>query len=769
MSAAGATAGLRRPARVVSAARPSRRLSALAVFAFSLTSLLAGLRFAGLLEQPPVLAVAGIVACGAAVGAGLLASAAARAPRGFAVAARSATVIAGAYVALRLAGIPADDLWPWRWSTLAQRLSSGVGDMDGLWPYTGGSPQAREAIMACIAVAVVCAAALAFWPSARRVTGRRVGALMLLLTLYVIAASNESRTGWQVQGALMLAALCAWGWAARGSRRAFDGRAAAWMMTGAAIAIVGAGLLSGARPLIDYSAWNPFGQAFTPTRFEWNQTYGPLRWPHSSETMVDVTSSAPMLWRATTLDRFDGTRFLRSADPPLETSAITAEMRDRPRWIRRATFTVRGFASRALLSPGQVLAVSISGASVPRLLPTEPDGTQELAAEPQSGVRYAVTAYVPRPTAAEMRLASADFPAPFKRYVEFDLPSASGAPLPVSSSGPAGVARILASPYAGVYRLARRLSAGAPGEYGVAARIEGFLRGGLFTYDTNPPTGRFPLVSFLLDYRTGYCQQFSGAMTLMLRMDGIPARVASGFTSGLHERGSDRYQVSAREAHAWVEVFFTGIGWVPFDPTPQAPVSLSGGAADAQMTPAERAAALHRLLPSAADPALARAAPRAGRRGGSDEAPLLAGAAVLAVLILLCTLRILASRRRAAADHRADPALAELSRALPRMGIALAPGVTLAEIEQQLERSYGPGAGRYVRGIRERRYAPAGAHVTLAPGDRRALRRALAAHRGPFAHLRGLLALPPGFLTLPAAGREERDGGVRPASSGWLR
>jgi hypothetical protein len=755
MSFAGATTGLGEPARIVRVDRPSGRLSALAVLAYSVTSLLAGLRFAGLLNEPPVLAVAGIVACGAGVGAGLLASA--PAPRGFAVAARSAIVILGAYLSLRLAGIPADDLWPWHWSLLSQRLSSGVSDMDGLWPYTGGSPQAREAIVACVAAAVVPAAALAFWPSGSRVSARRVAALMLLLTLYVIAASNESRAGWQVQGALMLVALLTWGWAARGRRRAFDGRAVAWMMTGAAIAVVGAALLANARPLIDYSAWNPFGQAFTPTRFEWNQTYGPLRWPDSSETMVDVLSPAPMLWRATVLGSFDGTRFLRSADPPSETPAVTAEVRDRTRWITSATFTVRGFASRALLSSGQVLAISIRGPSAPQLLPAEPDGTQDLAAEPQSGVRYTVTAYSPRPSAAEMRRAPAELPATFEPYVEFEVPSASGARVPVSPSRRAGVVRILRSPYAGVFRLARRLAAGAPDVYDVAARIESFLRGGLFTYNTNPPTGRFPLVAFLLDDRSGYCQQFSGAMTLMLRMDGIPARVAAGFTSGLRERGSNRYQVSAREAHAWVEVFFPGIGWVPFDPTPRAPLSIAGAAADTQMTPPERAAALHRLLPVAAGSASARALPRSGKRGGSHDALLLAGAAALALLTFLCVWRILRSRRRVAADPRGDPELAELTRALPRMGVALEPGVTLAELEQQLEGSYGPAAGRYVKRLRDRRYAPAGADVMLVARDRRALRRALTARRGLIIHLRGLLVLPPGLFPWPHAGpRGER-------------
>ena len=134
-------------------------------------------------------------------------------------------------------------------------------------------------------------------------------------------------------------------------------------------------------------------------------------------------------------------------------------------------------------------------------------------------------------------------------------------------------ARIASSPYAGVYALARRLAAGTHGRYEVAARIQAFLGSG-FTYDTNPPPATYPLVSFLLATHEGYCQQFSGAMTLMLRMDGIPARVAAGFLPGARIAPGE-YAVSASDAHAWVEVFFAGIGWVPFDPTPPQPGSLS--------------------------------------------------------------------------------------------------------------------------------------------------------------------------------------------------
>ena len=77
-----------------------------------------------------------------------------------------------------------------------------------------------------------------------------------------------------------------------------------------------------------------------------------------------------------------------------------------------------------------------------------------------------------------------------------------------------------------------------------------------------------PLVGFVTRTHAGYCQYFAGAMALMLRYLGIPARVAVGFAGGTYDPKQHVWNVSDREAHAWVEVWFKGYGWLPFDPTP---------------------------------------------------------------------------------------------------------------------------------------------------------------------------------------------------------
>ncbi|HTO24763.1 MAG TPA: transglutaminase-like domain-containing protein, partial [Gaiellaceae bacterium] len=68
--------------------------------------------------------------------------------------------------------------------------------------------------------------------------------------------------------------------------------------------------------------------------------------------------------------------------------------------------------------------------------------------------------------------------------------------------------------------------------------------------------------------REGYCQYFAGAMALMLRYLGVPARVAVGFSSGTYDAKSGTWTVTDHDAHAWVEAWFRGYGWLPFDPTP---------------------------------------------------------------------------------------------------------------------------------------------------------------------------------------------------------
>src|SRR6185295_4288682 len=123
------------------------------------------------------------------------------------------------------------------------------------------------------------------------------------------------------------------------------------------------------------------------------------------------------------------------------------------------------------------------------------------------------------------------------------------------------------SPYERMYDLTQTLTAGQPTAYAAVKNVERYLQD-TFTYSERVPTRPIPLMGFLYEDKRGYCQQFSGAMALMLRMAGIPARVAAGFSPGSYNKDTGEYRVRDLDAHSWVEVWFTGIGWVPFDPTP---------------------------------------------------------------------------------------------------------------------------------------------------------------------------------------------------------
>lgn len=107
--------------------------------------------------------------------------------------------------------------------------------------------------------------------------------------------------------------------------------------------------------------------------------------------------------------------------------------------------------------------------------------------------------------------------------------------------------------------------------YALALSLQSYFRDN-FTYSLDVPEeldGRATLA--FLERRTGYCEQFSSTFALFARLLGLPARVAVGFTPGEvigDADGRNVYQVRAQHAHAWPEVWFDGIGWVLFEPTP---------------------------------------------------------------------------------------------------------------------------------------------------------------------------------------------------------
>ncbi|MGA8255073.1 MAG: DUF3488 and transglutaminase-like domain-containing protein, partial [Nocardioides sp.] len=128
-----------------------------------------------------------------------------------------------------------------------------------------------------------------------------------------------------------------------------------------------------------------------------------------------------------------------------------------------------------------------------------------------------------------------------------------------------------------VRSLARQVTGGAATSFDKAAVLQQWFReDGGFSYSLDPSevesskVGNDELVAFLRDDeqgRTGYCEQFAAAMAVMARSLNIPARVAVGFLEP-DQVGATTWEYSAHDLHAWVELYFPGVGWVLFDPTP---------------------------------------------------------------------------------------------------------------------------------------------------------------------------------------------------------
>ena len=135
--------------------------------------------------------------------------------------------------------------------------------------------------------------------------------------------------------------------------------------------------------------------------------------------------------------------------------------------------------------------------------------------------------------------------------------------------------------------------AGDGDDFSQATNLQSWFRsGGGFEYTTDAPeeNGSTAIADFLVR-RNGYCVHFASAMAVMARSLGIPARVAVGFLPG-SEQADGSYRISLQDAHAWPELYFEGVGWMRFEPTPSARTgTLPGWAAPLPDTPAPTAAA----------------------------------------------------------------------------------------------------------------------------------------------------------------------------------
>lgn len=124
--------------------------------------------------------------------------------------------------------------------------------------------------------------------------------------------------------------------------------------------------------------------------------------------------------------------------------------------------------------------------------------------------------------------------------------------------------------------LAAEITKNANTDGAKAKAIEEHLTSASFTYTLHAPTstGTDIISDFLLRDKAGYCIHFATAMAILARIEGIPSRVAVGFTGGTQD--GDGYKVTTDNMHAWPELYFEGLGWMPFEPTKSIGSSVTG-------------------------------------------------------------------------------------------------------------------------------------------------------------------------------------------------
>lgn len=158
---------------------------------------------------------------------------------------------------------------------------------------------------------------------------------------------------------------------------------------------------------------------------------------------------------------------------------------------------------------------------------------------------------------------------------------------------------------------ASRLAAGALTDRVRLERVLTYLRGFDYKLEGTERTGLEGLVEFL-DKREGYCESFAAAATVMLRSLGLSTRVVTGFLGSEFDAETAQYVLRARHGHAWIEVYFEGLGWARFDPTPSS--AEPSAAADARGERDELAIWSSRMLARAGDLAFSRpGAPSVGQ------------------------------------------------------------------------------------------------------------------------------------------------------------
>ncbi len=461
------------------------------------------------------------------------------------------------------------------------------------------------------------------------------------------------------------------------------------------------------------------------------------------EQLFTVAASQPDYWRTTALDQYTS---VQGGGWTLDArgGAVSQGLSGRaPSGALVQRYQIGPLGNRWMPAAFDPVSVSRSDTIV-----VSSSGTLVTNSKTVANSTYAVVSRVPPSgaTPAQQRATNAPVPASLRRYTAL----------------PSDLPRVLVN-------TAEQVTAGRATPYDKAAALRDYFRSGRFTYDPNVDLtdAENAMVAFL-NTRRGFCVQFASTYVVMARSLGIPARLAVGYTSGTLTDGV--YRVTNLDAHAWPEIWLSGLGWTHFfDPTPA--VDRGGSNLPSEpppvTTPTPNASSTPATVPLSPTPATTPApAPHRVTVGASQSSSGLSTLAWLLVILGLVAAGIVASlvtaaarrrrrrtRRRRAADpaERVAGAWAEALDGFRAAGVSWPSSLTPLEVARRLPRQVDPDvapplgalAGRYTAA----RFGPVPPSSELAQAawrDADAVLRALDETLDLRARLRSRLRVPSG-------------------------
>jgi transglutaminase-like putative cysteine protease len=316
-------------------------------------------------------------------------------------------------------------------------------------------------------------------------------------------------------------------------------------------------------PFVDQPSRSPIGQSGGYTGFAQSMDTS-IRGNLSDQVVMRVRAPEPDFWRGQTFSSFDGRRWYADEDvgdlrfgPNIDVPSSLGDVRvardvEVEQFIQ--TYYIETDMPNLVFAAGRPVQVIIEADAY-----TRPDGAIRSTTTQTKGSVYTVVSSRAKVSADILRR---------QGHVNNRLSDFGRRALDKYLQVPAST-----SPE--TIDLANELASGQRSTYDIVRTYESWMSDNV-EYDLHAPLpadGQDAVHDFLFNSRLGFCEQIASSLTIMLRTQGIPARLTAGYVSGSRDQLVGVFEVKASDAHAWVEVWFPESGWQPFDPTAAVPLS----------------------------------------------------------------------------------------------------------------------------------------------------------------------------------------------------